>query len=52
MIKSADTGSVVVVSDKEGHIKEAEKQLGDEEVYEEFSNDAASSKVRKRLSPL
>ena len=52
MIQSADTCSVVVVWDKEGHIKEAETQLGDEEVYEEVSNDAASSKVCKRLSPL
>ena len=52
MIKSADAGSVVVVWDKEGHIKEAEKQQGDEEVYEKVSNDAASSKARKRLSLL
>ena len=41
VIKSADKGSAVVVWDREDYIKEAEKQLGDEEVYEEVSNDAA-----------
>ena len=41
MIKSADKDSVVVVWDREDHIKEAEKQLGDEEVYEEVSNNGA-----------
>ena len=41
MIKSADKGSLVVVWDREDYIKQAEKQLGDEEVYEEVSNDAA-----------
>ena len=40
VIESADEGSVVVVWDREDHIKEAEKQLDDEEVYEEVSNDA------------
>ena len=43
--------------DREDYIKEAEKQLGDEEVYEEVSNDAAPllktingviAKIRKR----
>ena len=43
--------------DREDHIKEAEKQLGDEEVYEEVSNDVAPllktineviAKIRKR----
>ena len=57
MIKSADKGSAVVVWDREDYIKEAEKQLGDEEVYEEVSNDAAPllkiingviAKIRKR----
>ena len=34
---------MVVVWDKESHIKEEEKQLGnEEEVYEEVSNDVAS----------
>ena len=33
---------MVVVWDKESHIKEEEKQLGDEEIYEEVSNDVAS----------
>ena len=41
MIKSADKGSAVVVWDREDYIKEVEKQLGDEQVYEEVSNDAA-----------
>ena len=41
LIKSVDKGSAVVVRDKEDYIKEAEKQLGDEQVYEEVSNDAA-----------
>ena len=57
VIKSADKGSAVVVWDREDYIKEAEKQLGDEEVYEEVSNDAAPllktingviAKIRKR----
>ena len=39
--KSADQGSAVVVWDREDYIKEAEKQLGDEQVYEEVSDDAA-----------
>ena len=56
-IKSADKGSAVVMWDREDYIKEAEKQLGDEEVYEEVSNDAAPllktingviAKIRKR----
>ena len=41
VIKSADKGSAVVVWDREDYIKEAEKQLGDEYVYEEVSNDVA-----------
>ena len=57
VIKSADKGSAVVVWDREDYIKEAEKQLGDEQVYEEVSNDAAPllnaineviAKIRKR----
>ena len=57
MIKSADKGLAVVVWDRQDYIKEAEKQLGDEEVYEEVSNDAAPllktinavvAKIRKR----
>ena len=57
MIKSADKGSAVVVWDREDYIKEAEKQIGDEQVYEEVSNDAAPllkvineviAKIRKR----
>ena len=41
MIKSADKGSAVVVWGREDYIKEVEKQLGDEDVYEEVSSDAA-----------
>ena len=57
VIKSADKGSAVEVWDKEDYIKEAEEQLGGEEVYEEVSNGATSllktinaviAKVRKR----
>ena len=40
VIKSADEGSAVVLWDREDYIKEDEKQPGDEEVYEEVSNDA------------
>ena len=32
-------GSTVVVWDREGYIKKGEKQLGDEEIYEEVSDD-------------
>ena len=39
IIKSADKGSAVVVWDGDDYIKEAEKQLGDQEIYEEVCND-------------
>ena len=39
VIKSADKGSAVVVWDRDDYIKEAEKQLGDKEIYEEMCND-------------
>ena len=39
IIKGADKGSVVVVWDREGYLKEAYKQLEDREVYEEVPND-------------
>ena len=39
-IKSADKGSAVVLWDRQDYIKEAVIQLGDEQVYEEVSNDA------------
>ena len=35
VIKGADKGSAVVVWDREDYIKEAEKQLGDNDVYED-----------------
>ena len=57
MVKSADKGSAAIVWDREDYIKEAEKQISDEKVYEEVSNDAAPllktineiiTKIRKR----
>ena len=57
VIKSAHKVSAVVVWDREEYIKEAEKQLGEEQVYEEVSKDAAPllktineviAKIRKR----
>ena len=39
VIKGADKGSAVVVWDREDYIKEAEKQLGDSDVYEEVPGD-------------
>ena len=46
VIKSADKFSAVVVWDREDYIKEAEKQLGDEEVFEEVSNDDVAPLVK------
>ena len=40
-IKSTDKSATAVVWDREDYIIKAEKQLGDEEVYEEVFNDAA-----------
>ena len=57
MVRSADKGSAAIVWDREDYIKEAEKQIRDEKVYEEVSNDAAPllktineiiTKIRKR----
>ena len=42
VIKSADKGSGVVVWDSEAYSKEAHKQLSDEEVYEEVTNDPST----------
>ena len=39
IIKESDKGSGVVVWDREDYLKEAEKQLGDKETYEELSSD-------------
>ena len=39
VIKSADKWYVVVVWDREENIKDAEKQLGDSDVYEEVPDD-------------
>ena len=42
IIKEADKGSGVVVWDRMGYLKEAEKQLGNKETYEELSSDPIS----------
>ena len=42
VIKGADKGSAVVVWDREDYLKEAHKQLSDEEVYEEVTNDPSA----------
>ena len=39
VIQSADKGSAFVVWDRDDYIKEAEKQLGDKDIYEEVCND-------------
>ena len=39
VIKVADKGSAVVFWDREDYIKEAEKQLGESDVYEEVPDD-------------
>ena len=39
VIKGADKGSAVVVWDREDYVKEAEKQLGSSDVYEEVPVD-------------
>ena len=57
VIKSTKKGSAVVVWDREDYINEAEKQLGDKDIYEEVNNDPeplmstiqkAIEKIRKR----
>ena len=57
VIKGADKGSAVVVCDREDYIKEAEKQLGDSDVYAEVPDDSEPlisaihrtiEKIRKR----
>ena len=42
VIKGADKGSGVVVWDREDYLKGAHKQLSDEEVYEEVTNDPST----------
>ena len=57
VIKSSNKDSTVVGWHREDYIKETEKQLGDEQIYEEISNEAAPlletineviAKIRKR----
>ena len=42
IIKEADKHSGVVFWDREDYLKEAEKQLGDKETYEELPSDPVS----------
>ena len=42
VIKGAGKGSEVVVWDREDYLEEAHKQLSDEEVYEEVTNDPST----------
>ena len=42
VIKGADKGSTVVVWDRDDYIKEAERQLGESDVYEEAPHDPES----------
>ena len=42
IFKEADKDSGVLVWDREDYLKEAEKQLGDKETYEELSSDPVS----------
>ena len=42
VIKGADKSSAVVVWDREDHLKEAHKQLSDEEIYEKVTNDPST----------
>ena len=49
-IKSADKSAAVIAWDREDYIVEAEKQLGDEEGYEEVSNNAAPLQKNHKCS--
>ena len=42
VIKSAGKGSGVAVCDRKDYLKEAHKQLSDEEIYEEVTNDPST----------
>ena len=42
VVKGADKGSGIVVSDREDYLKEVHKQLSDEEVYEEVTNNPST----------
>ena len=46
IIKEADKGSCVVIWDRDDYLKEAEVQLGDENVYEHLSGDAVSPLIK------
>ena len=54
IIKSADKSSAVVVWDRDDYIKEAEKQLGDKDVYEEVCNDdePVTSTIHKAIEKI
>ena len=42
VIKGADKGSEVVIWDRDDYLKEAHKQLSDEQLYEEVKNDPST----------
>ena len=49
IIKEADKGSVVVIWDKEDHLKEAEEQLSWKEMYEEVTDDSHDAVASRRV---
>ena len=52
IIKGADKGSGVIVWDREDYCKEANKQLGDTDVYENISGDVSGDLARRVISYL
>ena len=46
IIKEADKGSGIVIWDREDYLKEAQKQLGETEVYEKLVGDAVSPLIK------
>ena len=42
MIKTTCNGSAVVIWDRDDYIKEADKPLGDKDIYEQVCNDPGS----------
>ena len=54
IFKGADKGSVVVIWDREDYLKEAYRQLDDEEVYEQFSDvpSVLANTLMKRLEKI
>ena len=52
IIKEADKGSGIVIWDREDYLKEAESQLGDENVYEKLHGDSVSPLIKVIKSAL